>query len=134
MKLSHKITALLAACAMLLPLTGCGKSPLYYRYDYDLSEYITLGEYKNLPVTVSEINITEEVLTCNASILAKGVYHLSCDDLGIALKIFGIHLCYSEIVAEGIPESLKLYAVDICHFCRKILKNVNYGLQVPQGE
>ena len=60
MKLSHRITALLAACAMLLPLTGCGKSPLYYRYDYDLSEYITLGEYKNLPVTVSEINITEE--------------------------------------------------------------------------
>lgn len=60
MKLSHKITAVLAACAMLLPLAGCGSNPQYYRYDYDLSEYITLAEYKDLPVVVEEISITEE--------------------------------------------------------------------------
>ena len=60
MKLSYKFTALLAAAAMLLPLTGCGSNPQYYRYDYDLSEYITLAEYKNLPVEVEEVVITEE--------------------------------------------------------------------------
>lgn len=59
MKLSHKITAVLAACAMVLPMTGCS-NPQYYRYDYDLSEYITLAEYKNLPVLVDEVNVTEE--------------------------------------------------------------------------
>ena len=60
MKLLHKITAVLAAAAMLLPLTGCGGNPLTYRYDYDLSEYIKLAEYKNIPYTVEATGITEE--------------------------------------------------------------------------
>ncbi|MBR5444776.1 MAG: hypothetical protein IKV57_01550 [Clostridia bacterium] len=59
MKLSHKLTALLTACVMVLPLTGCS-NPQYYRYDYDLSEYITLAEYKNLPVLVDKAEVTEE--------------------------------------------------------------------------
>lgn len=59
MKLSHKITALLAACALLLSMTGCGSNPQYYRYDYDLSEYITLAEYKNLSVAVEDYTVTD---------------------------------------------------------------------------
>lgn len=61
MKLSHTLTALFAACAMLLPLTGCS-NPQYYRYDYDLSEYMNLAEYKNLPVLLEKDEVTEEEL------------------------------------------------------------------------
>lgn len=59
MKLSHKLTALLTACVLALPLTGCS-NPQYYRYDYDLSEYITLAEYKNLPVLLEKDEVTDE--------------------------------------------------------------------------
>ena len=59
--MKHKILAILAAAALLLPLTGCGSEDhLYYRYDYDLSEYITLAEYKNLPVEKGDFTVTDE--------------------------------------------------------------------------
>ncbi|MBQ8400486.1 MAG: hypothetical protein IJX14_01015 [Clostridia bacterium] len=56
-----RLLTILTAAALLLPLTGCGKAEyLYYRYDYDLSEYITLAEYKNLPVEMADFTVTEE--------------------------------------------------------------------------
>lgn len=56
-----KLLAVLTAAALLLPLTGCGAGKdLYYRYDYDLSEYITLAEYKNLPVETADFTVTDE--------------------------------------------------------------------------
>lgn len=59
--MKHRILTILTAAALLLPLTGCGSEDhLYYRYDYDLSEYITLAEYKNLPVEKTEYTVTEE--------------------------------------------------------------------------
>ena len=59
--MKHRILAILASAALLLPLTGCGsEDPLYYRYDYDLSEYITLAEYKNLPVDKVDFTVTDE--------------------------------------------------------------------------
>ena len=67
MKLTHKITAVIAVLALVLPvlLTGCNDDSadtLYYEYNYDLSEYITLGEYKGISLVESEIEVTEEEL------------------------------------------------------------------------
>lgn len=62
MKHTKLLTFLLSA-ALLLPvtMTGCGKDDvLYYRYDYDLSDYITLAEYKGLSVTAYHAEVTEE--------------------------------------------------------------------------
>ena len=59
--MKHRILTILTAAALLLPLTGCGSEDhLYYRYDYDLTEYITLAEYKNLPVEKVDFTVTEE--------------------------------------------------------------------------
>jgi len=60
MKRRHMITALLLAVACLLPLTGCEKDPLYYRYDYNLTKYITPGEYKGLSAVWQDAVIQEE--------------------------------------------------------------------------
>ena len=57
-----KILALSLALLMLLgTLVSCSKDKtLYYRYDYDLSDYIELGEYKHLPAKGYTIEITDE--------------------------------------------------------------------------
>jgi len=55
--LASLVTA--AACLMPLALTGCGTDLQNYRYRYDLSEYITLGQYKELPVVVADTTVTE---------------------------------------------------------------------------
>lgn len=62
MKHTKLLTFLLSA-ALLLPgtMTGCGKDDvLYYRYNYDLSDCITLAEYKGLPVTEVSAEVSEE--------------------------------------------------------------------------
>ena len=44
----------------MLSLTGCGSKPAA-PYNYDLSEYVTLGEYKGLELDeLPEIEITQE--------------------------------------------------------------------------
>ncbi|MCI6635978.1 MAG: hypothetical protein SOZ09_07265 [Eubacteriales bacterium] len=67
MKLSSKLTR--CVCGMLcaltvLPtaLTGCNKTtdPLYYRYNYDLSEYIDLAQYNGVPAVYTDAVITDE--------------------------------------------------------------------------
>lgn len=58
-----KLLTILLSAALLLPttMTGCGKDDvLYYRYDYDLSDYITLAEYKGLPVQEVSAEVSEE--------------------------------------------------------------------------
>lgn len=58
-----KLITLLLSMALLLPaaMTGCGQEDvLHYRYDYDLSAYITLPEYKGLPVTEVSATVSEE--------------------------------------------------------------------------
>lgn len=60
MKLKYMIPALLAA--LTLAMTGCGSDPLYYRYDTDLSQYITLGQYEGLPATPVSLEVSEELI------------------------------------------------------------------------
>lgn len=57
-----KLWSFLVAAALLLPvsLTACDNDPLYYRYDYDLSQYITLADYKGLSVEPVSGTVTEE--------------------------------------------------------------------------
>lgn len=62
MKHTKLLTFLLSA-TLLLPaaMTSCGKDKvLYYRYNYDLSDYITLAEYKGLPVQEVSAEVSEE--------------------------------------------------------------------------
>lgn len=67
MKLSSKLTRCM--CGMLCALTvlpvclaGCSKTndPLYYRYNYDLSEYIDLAQYNGVPAVYADASITDE--------------------------------------------------------------------------
>ncbi len=60
MKLSYKIAALMSAVLITLPLTGCGDDAKNYRYNYDLSDYITLGEYKGIPAEAELQSVTDE--------------------------------------------------------------------------
>ncbi len=55
-----KIIALILAGVMLLALASCGKDARYYRYDYDLSEYLEVCEYKGIPVEVYDYKVTED--------------------------------------------------------------------------
>ena len=55
--------ALALTGAMLLSLTACGEkdpSELVYLKDFEPDEYVTLGEYKGLPTTAQQPEVTEE--------------------------------------------------------------------------
>ena len=50
-----------AVLCVLFALSGCGGgADAEPPYDYDLSEYVTLGQYKGIVVPVGEITVTEE--------------------------------------------------------------------------
>ncbi len=75
-----KILCLLLAVLLLLPalaFTSCDKEknddPLTYRYDYDLSEYLTLGQYKGLPAQGYSFSVSDEQL--ERQILATRAYY-----------------------------------------------------------
>lgn len=56
------ISAILAVIFALSCIVSCQKSKdlLTYQYDFDLSEYIKLGEYKGLPADGYRYDVTEE--------------------------------------------------------------------------
>lgn len=56
------VSLILAALTLSAGLVSCGTSDdlLTHKYNYDLSEYITLGEYKNLPAQGYRYEVTEE--------------------------------------------------------------------------
>jgi len=63
------VSLILAALALSASLVSCGSDSdlLTRKYNYDLSEYITLGDYKNLPAEgyrfeVSDAEIQQQVL------------------------------------------------------------------------
>ena len=58
MNMKTKIAALGMAIAMLIPAAGCGKK--YDVYNYDLSEYVTVGTYKGVTVNDAEMTVTDE--------------------------------------------------------------------------
>ncbi len=54
------LSGVMLACASLLPSCSKEDDLLTYRYNYDLSEYIDLPEYKNLPAQCSDYRLTED--------------------------------------------------------------------------
>lgn len=56
--MKKKLVALTACAMMVLGLSGCGKSMSYD--DYDLSEYLEVGEYKGLEVASYVISVTDD--------------------------------------------------------------------------
>ena len=55
----------LAALILGLGAAGCKKAEddlLTAKYNYDLSEYIDLAEYKNLPAVGYKIEVTDEAI------------------------------------------------------------------------
>ncbi len=59
MNMKAKIAALGMAVAMLIPAAGCGKDK-YDVYNYDLSEYVTVGNYKGIAVEDIELGISAD--------------------------------------------------------------------------
>ena len=45
---------------MALALSGCGSKEAPREYDFDLSEYVTVGEYKGLEYTAFDVEVTDE--------------------------------------------------------------------------
>jgi len=62
MKIKGIICGMLAAVMLAGSFSSCAKNDdmLTYRYNYDLSEYIDLAEYKNLDAKAYSIDITDE--------------------------------------------------------------------------
>lgn len=51
------VVTIAMCCSAAILLAGCGdKTP----YDYDLSEYVKVGEYKGLEYTVEEVSVSQE--------------------------------------------------------------------------
>lgn len=78
------VSFILAALLLVPAAVSCdsknGESDLLtYRYDYDLSEYIELANYKGLPAQGYRINITEENI--QQQILATRSYYSRLNDI-----------------------------------------------------
>ena len=56
------VSLILAALTLSATLVSCGTDDdlLTRKYNYDLSEYITLGDYKNLPAKGYRYEVTDE--------------------------------------------------------------------------
>lgn len=73
------ISALLLSATAVSCGSGKGDDLLTYRYDYDLSEYIELADYKNLPAQGYRINITEDDI--EKQILSTRSYYSRLTDI-----------------------------------------------------
>lgn len=71
----------LAALTLSASLVSCGTDEdlLTRKYNYDLSEYITLGDYKNLPAQGYRYEVTEEEI--QQQVLATRSYHARAIDV-----------------------------------------------------
>lgn len=85
--------ALLSVC-----LTACNQTsdPLYYRYNYDLSEYITLGEYNGIPAVYTSAEITDE--TVELEIQSTLAYYASEEEIDDGAS-FGNIVYFSSIAS-----------------------------------
>lgn len=100
-----KLLSILTAAALLLPLTGCGKDDvLYYRYDYDLSDYITLAEYKGLPVQPVSDTVSEEEI--QQQIMATVKYFAQEVEVDRAAKLYDTvkFSCTATLDGEDMPD------------------------------
>lgn len=52
-----KTAAVLLISTLLMTLTGCGSRRIY---DYDLEDYVKVGEYKGLPCAKIDVEVTDE--------------------------------------------------------------------------
>lgn len=77
-----KIASLIISAVLLTTaLASCSSKDdlLTYRYDYDLSEYIDLADYKGLPAEGYAINITDEAI--QRQILSTRSYYSKLTDI-----------------------------------------------------
>lgn len=106
MKHTKLLTFLLSA-TLLLPatMTSCGKDKvLYYRYDYDLSDYITLAEYKGLPVQEVSAEVSEEDI--QNQIQSTVLYFAQEVEVDRAAKQYDIvkFSCTATLDGEDLPD------------------------------
>lgn len=59
--MKKKIAILIAAALFMCMLSACGKDAAYLK-EINASEYVTLGEYKGIELTVAKPEITDEVV------------------------------------------------------------------------
>lgn len=108
------VIALLLTVCFLLPLTACAEKWDGYE-NADLSEYITLGSYKGVTYTKTEISVTdEEVDTEIDTVRSENMVKSELTDRA-AEKGDYVILTYTTKVAEGTVSALsgkdKTYAV-----------------------
>lgn len=75
------VSLILAALTLSATMVSCGTDDdlLTRKYNYDLSEYITLGDYKNLPAEGYRYEVTDEEV--QQQILATRSYHARAIDV-----------------------------------------------------
>ena len=83
-----------AAAALLLSFAACGKA-----YNYDLSKYITLGQYKGVSVSASEIEESvqsqlDSLLKQKAEGVQRKLVHFECKERAIPRN--GYELCDAD--------------------------------------
>jgi len=73
MNCKFRLSALILALAMVIPSAGCGKDDRVKVLDYDLTEYIKVGQYKGLEVTDYAMTATDEDVA-NQVLMARSNY------------------------------------------------------------
>ena len=56
---------------MAMVMTGCGGDKTVKEYDFDLSEYVTVGEYKGLEYTAFDVEVTQEEIDAEIDAVLK---------------------------------------------------------------
>lgn len=112
--MKRTVSALLAAVMLGFSAASCAKEEthdlLTYRYDYDLSQYIDLGDYKGLPLSVSEavsIEVTDEEV--QREIAVRTAYYSrnkEITDRGIQ-NYDTVRITCTVITPEGIATTLE---------------------------
>lgn len=100
-------------CAVMLAsgaLTGCQKADdtLYYRYNYDLADYIDLGTYTGIPATASEISVTDDEV--DMQIQSTLAYYAGEEDIDTPAAFGNVVYFDADVTLDG--AALSEYAVE----------------------
>lgn len=92
-----KAATVLLVSSLLMTLTGCGSSRIY---DYDLKDYVKVGEYKGLPCAKIEVEVTDEKIRAEVEKVLQKYSTQTERTEGIIKKGDYVNILY-ELQVEG---------------------------------
>ena len=108
---AKSICGLFCAVAMTASaLVGCAKSDdtLYYRYNYDLSDYIDLGTYNGIPAIASDVSVSDEAV--DLEIQSTLSYYASEEEIDTPAETGNVVYFDADVTLDG--TAVAEYAVE----------------------